>query len=264
MIKIGCCLNMNAAGDPKIGAEHIPLFAELGFDYAELPLAQVMDLPDDRFRTLLDTIITGIPVESCNNFFPATIRLTGVDSNPDAAVEYAKAAFDKAAAMGVKVIVFGSSGAKNIPPGFPYESAWVQLQRLLYKLDKTIKPYGITIVMEPLNKKESNLITIAAEGLSLVEELKLDNVKLLIDYYHMRMENEDPDIIIKAGKNLRHTHIARKEGRIFPKPGDGENYGAFFTRLKTIGYDHRVSIEANSKDLKTDAEASLKYLRTFL
>ena len=254
---------MNAKDDPKTGDETIPLFTKMCFDYAELPLAQTMDLSAQRFGTLMERIKDGIPLESCNNFFPARIRLTGEDAKPDAALEYAKAAADRAAEMGAKIIVLGSSGAKNIPPGFPYNSAMLQLKELLFKIDEIIRPLGITVVIEPLNKKESNFITTASEGLSLVRELNLENIKLLIDYYHLRMEDEDPAVIIKkAGADLRHLHIASKEGRLFPKQGDGENYGLFFSLLKNIGYDGRVSIEAYSADIAADGADSLKLLHS--
>ena len=262
MIKIGCCLNMNAANEPKIGNEAIPLFAKLGYDYIELPLAQVMDLSEEKFRGLLSTIRTeGIPMEACNNFFPASVRLTGETARLDKSIEYVKAATERAAAMGAKIVVLGSSGAKNIPPNFPYENARSQLKELLVCIQDIVEPLGITVALEPLNTKESNFITNAGEAMALCRELALDNVKLLVDYYHMRMENEDLSIIQELGNDLRHTHIASKEGRLFPKPGDHENYGEFFDLLKTIAYDGRISVEGYSKDLAADAAVSLKMLQ---
>jgi len=46
-----------------------------------------------------------------------------------------------------------------------------------------------------------------------------------------------------------------------PEPGAGGDYEAFSSLLKTIGYEARISIEAYSKDLRSDAAASLKLLR---
>jgi sugar phosphate isomerase/epimerase len=256
---------MNAEAETKIGEEAIPLFAKMGFDYIELPLAQVMDLPAEQFNELLRLIrIGGIPVEACNNFFPARIRLTGEDAKLETIAEYVKTATERAATMGVKIIVLGSSGAKNIPPGFPHEKAVAQLKELLVWLDEIVRPLEITVALEPLNKKESNFITTASEGLELVQDLSLDNVKLLIDYYHLRMEDEDLAVINEAGPDLQHLHIAAKEGRLFPKAGDGENYGMFFARLKAIGYDGRVSVEAYSQDLAADGATSLKLLRSLI
>jgi sugar phosphate isomerase/epimerase len=265
MMKLGCCLNMNASLEPKIGAESIPVIAAQGFDYIELPLAQVMELSAAGFRDLRDRILNGgIPMEACNNFFPATVRLTGEEARQEAALEYAGAACERAAAMGAKIVVLGSSGAKNIPPGFPYERARGQLVDLLGKLQDIVKPMGITIVLEPLNQKESNFVTTAGEALGLVRQLNLDNIKLLVDYYHMRMENEDLPVIREAGEDLRHVHIASKEGRRFPKAGDGEDYAAFFRELASISYGGRISIEGYSDNLGPDAATAKSLLRPLM
>jgi sugar phosphate isomerase/epimerase len=262
MLKIGCCVNMNASGDPKIGAEAIPLFAELGYDYVELPLAQIMELSEEGFSDLLRGIRAGgIPAEACNNFFPARVRLTGGDAKLDAALEYARGAADRAAAMGVKLIVLGSSGAKNIPPGFSREKAAEQFKEFLFNLQGIVEALGLTVALEPLNTKESNFITTAAEALPLARSLSLDNVKLLVDYYHLRMENEDWAVLRQAGPYLRHIHIASKEGRRFPGPEDGEDYKGFFTILKDLGYSGRVSVEAYSNDAAADGAVALKLLR---
>jgi sugar phosphate isomerase/epimerase len=257
---------MNAVGDaaePKIGAEAIPLFAELGYDYIELPLAQIMELSDDGFKGIVDAVrVAGIPLEACNNFFPPHVRLTGEDAKPAAALEYVRAAVDRAAALGARIIVFGSAGAKNIPPGFPQSRARGQLMELLVKIQDLVKPRGITVALEHLNTQESNCITTAACALALVRELSLDNVKLLIDYYHLRMENEDPGIIRDAGPDLRHIHIASREGRRFPRAGDGEDYAYFFSLLKAVSYRGRVSVEGYSGDMASDGAASLRLLRS--
>jgi sugar phosphate isomerase/epimerase len=60
------------------------------------------------------------------------------------------------------------------------------------------------------------------------------------------------------------VHIASKEGRRFPKAGDGEDYAAFFRELKSVSYDGRISVEAYSKDLGPDAEAAKNLLRPLM
>jgi sugar phosphate isomerase/epimerase len=256
-VKFGCCLNANAVSAGKTGAETITYFRELGYDYMELSLAQVTDLGEAEFKDLLRGLREGgLAPEACNGFLPGTLRLTGDAADPGAALEYIKRACGRAAEMGAEIIVLGSSGAKNIPPGFPYEKARTQFLDLLRHVQAIVQPLGITVVLEPLNRAESNFITTGREGLALVREAALDNVKLLIDYYHMRMEDEDLSVIADAGEDLRHLHLATKEGRAFPHQGDGEDYPAFFAALKKAGYRGRISIEAHSQDLFADARSA--------
>ena len=51
-MRFGCCLNMVATKPDKTGMEWIEKLAEYGFDYAELPIAQLMELSDGDFETL--------------------------------------------------------------------------------------------------------------------------------------------------------------------------------------------------------------------
>ena len=264
-MKLGCCLNMLAKTETRIGDENAALFHELGYDYIELPLAQIMELSEEDFSKICVQIGNlGIPVEACNNFFPASIRLTGENANLHGALEYVRRATARAAEMGVKVIVLGSSGAKNIPEGFPHVRAKEQFISLLRGIQDIVAPLGITVALEPLNAEESNFILNAGEGLAVMEEAGCGNVRLLVDYYHMRMENEGLEILGRAGKNLRHVHIAAKAKRAFPRQGDGEDYAAFFTALKAAGYDARVSVEGYSGNVPEDGRAAAEALRPLM
>ncbi|MFT4007604.1 MAG: hypothetical protein QM683_19040 [Lacrimispora sp.] len=65
-------------GPDPIGTGYIPALASSGYDYMELPLAQVMALSEEEFEQLLSEVEqSGIPCECCNNYFPASIRQTG-------------------------------------------------------------------------------------------------------------------------------------------------------------------------------------------
>ena len=264
-MKLGCCVGMLSKSKERVGDEIIHLFEKLGYDYVELPLAQVMALSDEAFFEMNERLKSNkIPVEACNNFFPPSVRLTGGDASMEKILEYTRKATDRAAQMGVRVIVLGSAGAKNIPQGFPVEEAHKQFITALRGIQPIVEPLCITVVLEPLNKLESNFITTAQEGLDLMKEADCENIKLLIDYYHLRMENEPLDIVKEAGSDLRHVHIAAKEGRRFPSEKDGEGYGAFFDALKSISYSGRVSIEGFLGDVEVDGKASFDLLRRFL
>ena len=77
-MKIGFCANMNASFSDGIGQETFHAFKKAGYDYVELPLAQVMQLPDIGFSKLIKkTEIFDEGCYACNNFFPPDIKLTG-------------------------------------------------------------------------------------------------------------------------------------------------------------------------------------------
>lgn len=265
-MRFGCCLNMVATKPDKTGMEWIEKLAEYGFDYAELPIAQLMELSDGDFETLKKRLkATGIQCETGNNLFPVTMRLTGPDTNIETIKEYAEKAFFKEASLGVEYCVFGSGPAKNVPDGFPKEKGLSQVVSMLREIAGIAQKNGIGIVIEPLRKEECNLINTFEEGVELARAVNEENVKVLIDFYHLTEEKESVSHIVKDGREfLRHVHIANPVGRVYPKVFTEADYGPFIEALHTVGYDARISCEAYSLNgFDKDAPAAVEFFRQY-
>lgn len=262
-MKIGCCVNMVAKDAAGIGIDRVETLARLGYDYVELPLAQMMALDDTAFETLAKRVEdSGIRCEACNNFFPASLRITGANPTPrEKLADYIDRAIARMQRLGARTVIFGSSGAKNVPEGFDHAVAWTQIVDLLRLADERAAASGVIIAIEPLNRMESNIVLNAKEGLALAREVDRPSIRLLIDFYHLRLENEDLAIVLEAADYLQHMHIANPEGRVYPKTGDENDYKSFFTALKRAGYDERVSVEAFSDDFERDAPGALETMR---
>ena len=79
-MRFGCCGSLVAQNPDKTGVEIVEKIAQYGYDYIELPLAEMMELSDADFAALCKRVErSGIRCEACNNFFPGRIRLTGPD-----------------------------------------------------------------------------------------------------------------------------------------------------------------------------------------
>ena len=261
-MRFGCCGSMISPRQDLIGLEIVEDLAALGFDYVELSIRDLAALPKPGFSKVLDRLRNaGIRCESCNNFFPGDIRLTGHDASLPAAVDFAARVLERAAELGASVIVFGSAGAKNVPPGFSHADARRQIIELLRRLGPIAGGANITIVIEPLNRRESNLICTVDEGFKLVREVNDPHVQLLVDYYHLRQENEGPDTVLEAGDAIRHLHFAEPAARGFPLETSPE-YEAFFSNLRQIGYQGRCSIEAYTRSFLPDAKRALAVMRS--
>ena len=260
-MRIGYCTNLIATQIDGTGSEWIEKGKGTGFDYVELPLAQMMDLDDKEFSSLKERVdSSGLKCEACNNFFPGSIRVTGHAVDYDRIEEYLDRALGRAAQLGVKVIVFGSPKSKNVPEGYPMDKAWSQLVELLKIIDPLVRTKGITVAIEPICKLESNIINTAGEGLRLVRAVDRENIKLLVDYYHLVTEKEDPKIILSAGSYIKHVHCANPVGRGYPVEAE-DGYVRFVSLLKRIGYEGRISVEAYTKDFRYDAKRSVEILR---
>lgn len=261
-MKIGLCGSMVVKDLRLGGSEVAPFLAELGYDYIELSLSQLVELSSDDFFSVKRLLgAAGIPCESCNNFFPQHHRLTGPEVNLPVILSYARKAIGLAAELGASIVVFGSGQAKNVPDGFPKELAWQQLVSLCQALDPVAGANNVTIVLEPLRKAECNIVNIIADGLKLIKDSNTKNIKMLVDYYHLDAENESPDILLEAASDIRHVHLANPANRSFPKSWDeNPGYQKFFENLKKINFNERMSVEAFSDNFQEDAKASFNFL----
>jgi D-psicose/D-tagatose/L-ribulose 3-epimerase len=196
-----------------------------------------------------------------NLFVPATIKLTGPDTNAEQQIDYVRKAFARLSRLGTEIVVFGSGGARRVPDGFDGEQAFEQLVDFGRRAADVGKGHGITIAIEPLRRQESNIINSAAEGLELVKAVNHPNFQLMIDFYHLASEKEDPAIVIRAKDHLRHLHMANPTGRVFPRTWEEFDYAPFFANLRKIGYDKRISVEAGSKDIAGEGAQAIALLR---
>jgi len=251
-MKIGICSTI----------ENINKVEELGYDYIELPVTAVVSLSEKEFEVTLERVKNSkIKCEAFNILFPKDVRLVGNNVNNTAVTEYIAIAMKRVSLLGGKIIVFGSGGARRCPENWDPDVAWKQLRDTCIKLGDEAAKYDITIVIEPLNKGESNIVNSVSEGLKFVKDISHPNIKLLADFYHMRIENESMDIIKEAGKYLKHCHIANSHGRGFPLAYDEDDYEIFLDALESINYEGNLSIEGITLQFDIEASLSLKLLK---
>ena len=266
-MKIGCCLNMVAEGPDGTGIEHIEKLAELGYDYVELPTAQLMALDDEEFAALKERVFkAGIPCETSNNLFPVNLRLTGPDVDMDAIEAYARKAFARDEELGIKICVFGSGPAKWVPEGFPMEKGFEQVAQICRMIAPIAAEHGITIVLEPLRRAECNMINSFAEGVEMARAVDIENVKVLVDFYHLTVESEPVSNISRDGEEfLRHVHFANPTGRVYPVSLDEADYAPFMAALAEAKYDARISCEAYAPNgFDKDAETAMAFFKELL
>jgi D-psicose/D-tagatose/L-ribulose 3-epimerase len=264
-VRFGCCTNQLATDSDATGIESIRTLARLGFDFVELPLAPLTTLDASGFEAIERRIkASGIPCEACGNFLPPAVKVTGPDVEPQRLADYVEPALERAARLGAKIVVCGSPGSRNLPSGFPVERAWEQMADFLRSTDRVAGAHGIIIALEAISRPECNFLNRAADSLRLAMQVNRPNVKLVVDYYHLAMEKEGPDVLSAGADFIRHVHIGSAGLRAFPKRTDPDDYRGFVDALKRINYSRRISIEARTTDLTKDGAESLALLRGLL
>jgi sugar phosphate isomerase/epimerase len=249
--------------DPLRDIEQV---AEWGFDYCEPQVIKVMQLSEAEFTSRANRARAArIHAEAMNSLMPADLKVVGPEINQSNVREYVRKALYRAEALGVKVVVFGSGDSRRVPDGFPRERAWLQLQDFLRMLGNEIDDnhYNMIIGIEALRHEESNIVNTSSEAYNLAVQAAHPKVHIIVDFFHLASEGEDPAILPYLKSQIVHLHFAdASRGRMFPRVEfTHPMYRPFFAAIREIGYHGRISLEAYTNDFQADAPAGLKAIR---
>lgn len=249
--------------------ENMEIAAKLGFDYIEGAFAHIARMPQEEYDSLLCKVDSfPIPLLKCNMFLPADIPPVGPDACEKTQREYLELSFKRASKLGVRLAVFGSGAARRVPDGWSHIRAWKQLADFLDLVAEYAEKYEITVALEPLRRKECNILNLVSEGTVLCAVVNHPRITVLGDTFHMLCSCEPWDSLKYAGEKLTHIHISHSlpdlSGRVYPCKGDGEDYATVINVLKEMNYKGDISIEAGFTDMEKDGAAAIAVLRPLL
>lgn len=148
---------------------------------------------------------------------------------------------------------------------------------------KIARECGVEYCLEVLNRFEGYLLNTCEECRRFVEEVDVPAVKIMLDTFHMNIEEDDMvEAILLAGDKLGHFHVGENNRRL---PGKGGMpWYQIGSALRAIGYDKNVVMEpfvksgggvgrdikiwrdlskgASPEVLDRDAAASVSYLKS--
>jgi sugar phosphate isomerase/epimerase len=217
-----------------------------GFDYFEWSVTGLlMPLADDAAfeAALAQAKAAALPCEALNVMLPGELKVTGPEVDFAKLETYAKTMCARAKRAAIQRIVFGSGGARRVPDGFCMDKARGQIIAFLKMLGPHAQAAGVTIAVEPLNRGETNIINSVAEGAGIVREVNHPAIRLLADSYHVMLENEPFDIIVKNLDIMCHMHVSTCAGRLPPGVVPCAGMQQFLRVLRENGYNDRVSVE---------------------
>jgi len=239
--------------------EHSSAVKKAGFDYIEPALAPVGMMSGAEFEKY--AVSFALPSPAFNGFFDRNAhKLVGETVDFALLETFIRTALKRVAELGCKTAVLGSGYSRQVPDGFDRAKAVAQFEKVVLLAGKIAGEFGITIGIEPLNYKETNLLNTYAETAGFVREIGLDTVRAIADFYHIAQNGEGWDGLLNNADLLCHVHICNPTTRMLPKPGDGFDYGEFKRIFKQIGYDGRVSVEGIVQNWETDIPACAEAL----
>lgn len=250
-VKFGCC----------VGLEQLPQVVSSGFDYAELRVGETVPLESDSEWALVRDRIadTKVPIGGFNVLLPSDMKVVGPDVDEGALDHYLEIAFSRMNQLGGQHLSFGSGGARRIPDGFDRQQAVQQLQHFIGYLGQLGKRHDITIDIEFLNSKETNVIVSLLEAQGYAKATALPNVKLLADLYHLMEEQEPLTDLYKVADDLGYVHVA-DSNRLFPGSG-AYPFKQLSQILREINYTGPISVECRWNDMISEMPRVAAYLR---
>jgi sugar phosphate isomerase/epimerase len=113
---------------------------------------------------------------------------------------------------------------------------------------------GAVLLLEPLNRYETNFMHKLADGAAICREIGLPSVKIMADLYHMNIEESDPNqAMIDTADVLAHIHICDSNRG---EPGVAHiDFRAAMTALTSINYTGYLSLECG---LRAEPEQALR------
>lgn len=235
--------------------------AGLGYQGAELAIRDPRLVDADGLTRMLEAVGLAVPAIGTGQAW-AEEGLSFTNADPavrQAAVVRICSHLPLAARWGAVVILGLIRG--TVFPGVQRQQAMDWLVAALRQCAAEAADQGVRLALEPINRYETALINTVAQALELVQAVGSPSFGLLLDTYHMNIE--EPSIegsIAAAGERIHHFHVA-DSNRWYPGAGHLD-FASILAALESTGYQGWVSGEfLPQPDAATAAQRAIAYLR---
>jgi len=231
-------------------------FKAWGFDGVEIAVENPADIDPVFVKAELDR--HGLICTSVCACFPPSRDLRGSKAQQQATVVYMKRLVDIADVLGTDIVMgplYSATGRADAVPAAEYQRQWRTVRTHIKTICAYAEAHGKVICMEPLNRFETDFLNTVEQGLQMIREVKSPALKLLLDTFHMNIEEKNPaDAIRRAGKHVGHIHASASDRGT---PGnDNVDWRGVAKALKDIRYQGAVVIESFTQDVKVIARAA--------
>jgi 5-keto-L-gluconate epimerase len=245
-------------GDLEVNLTRI---AALGYDGVELAIRDPKLVDADALESLLNNYTLRVPAIGTGQAWGEE-GLSFTDPDPqvrEQAIERIKSHIPVASRFGSVIIIGLIRGI--VKSGVDSTQAMEWLINALRECSEAAQPHGIRLALEPINRYETTLVNTVAQGLELIERVGADNFGLLLDTFHMNIEEPTiEDSIRQCGERIFHFHVA-DSNRWYPGAGHLD-FKSILTALDSTSYQGWISGEFIPKpDAESAAQKSITFLR---
>jgi len=213
----------------------------LGFSVLEISLVNLAGIDPAAIRRRAEAV--GLSVTTTTGLSPDKSLATPDRGMRERTVAYLKEAVETARNMGAQ---FFGGMLYAVPGKFTGQGPTAdELRWIVEGLSEAAafaRTYGVSLGVEPVNRYETYLLNTAAQAQAVVDAIGAPNVGLLLDTYHMNIEERGIAATVRRhAPSLRHLHLNESDRGMFG--GGNIEWPALFATLKDIGYAGVGSIE---------------------
>jgi len=229
--------------------------ADLGFDLIEVCVEDPSTIDTAAIRKRIDS--AGIGATVCGAFGPDRDMSADDADTRRNAIDYVKRCADIAAELGADIVVgpmYSAVGRTRMAEPTERRAQRMLAAESIREAADHAGKHGVRLAIEPLNRFETDLVNTVDQGIVLVEEVGCKNVGLLLDTFHMNIEEKSiPDALRRAAKYIFEFHACSSDRGT---PGEDHlPWPGIVTALDDVGYDGAVVIEAFTPKIKEIARA---------
>ena len=284
MNKIGICRSYWLNDWESNVKDYIKKASKLGYDILEVDAGIFLNMSKNErkeIKLLLKqenvelTFCTGL--DESNNISSTDKRAR------EKGIEYLKNVVEVINYMNGEILCGVFYGIWGNPLNTTKEDKQIHLENSINSMKKIIKTaedFNVICNVEVVNRFEQFMLNTYEEGLDYIKRVDSPNIKILLDTYHMNIEEDSiKEAIIKSGDNMGHLHIG-ENNRKPPGQGGHIDWDEVVEAVKEVKYDKAIVIESfvqpwgeigndikvwRNLELKaSDMDQALKEARTFV
>ncbi len=245
MNKLGIFMNFWEKNWDADHEKYIRKVADIGFDILEFQAQPLLEMSDDKLRHLKRVADEcGVELTYSLGLDPRYDVSSADDSVRRGGIEYLQNIVKKIGVMD-GTLLSGVSYAGWGSPNYIVDDKTALTERSkasMREIVKTAEDYGVTYCVEAVNRFEGCIINTAREALDYVNDIDSPNIGVLLDTYHMNIEEVSiGDAIRLVGDRLTSFHTGENNRMA---PGRGHlNWDEIFGALADINYKGRIVSE---------------------
>ena len=235
--------------------ELAPRVKEMGFDILEISvenpdLIDVQQVKKELERNALQPVM-------CGAFGPERNLCSSDPQIAENARVYIRWLVDAAQALDAQVVsgpMYSAVGKEHLDDEKARQAEWDRAVHEIRVLAQYAQPKNVKLALETLNRFETDMLNIAAQGLEFSRQTGMENVGLHLDTFHMHLEEKNSgDAIRLAGPKIFHFHACENDRGI---PGSGQvHWDEVAQALKDVNYQGPIVIESFTSQVKEIARA---------